>query len=152
MFHCIGCGRKIAWDGHSPFSYTCACGSHIFVSDETGHYSWPGSFLLALRDKRELAHLDYLVGNSEYTSPEKEGCIAALRDYGSIWMRECEQCREDGTLARHELDLKFDRLRGEVRRRRDLGELSQEEAMEDLVALYDQHEQELLALKASRRE
>jgi len=122
------------------------------VSDETGAPSLPALLVLALAEKRPLPHLDYLVGNSDYTSLEKEAGIAALRFKGAIWMRDCPQCQQDGTLARHELRLKFERLEGEVRRRRELGELSQEEAVEDLLALHDRHKRELLALKASRRE
>ena len=61
----------------------------------------PGSILLGLSKRSNIrAHLDHLVGESNHTSPLKEMLIEELRQIGSVWMEECEQCKKDGTLLR----------------------------------------------------
>ena len=99
-YKCIGCDGNISWDGKGLFSYTCPCGSHAFYNEETKHLSLPFSFVRGLQLKAPLPHLNYLVGESNHTSPIKEQLIKELREKGSIWMEECEQCKGDGTLKR----------------------------------------------------
>jgi len=101
MFHCIGCGKEISWHGKGLLSYTCLCGATTFISDGIVLPILPLSPHRALSHGLTPPHLDNLVGNSEWTSPEKEALIAALRVKGAIWMKECEQCQQDGTLERH---------------------------------------------------
>lgn len=115
MYHCIGCGRGIDWDGRSPFSYTCPCGGAIFA-DETGNPAFPSSALLGLAKGLRLPHLDDLVGLSGYTSPEKEEMVQQLRAMGFTWMEECKQCRKDGTWARRERSRRLRQRLDEIRR------------------------------------
>ena len=100
LFKCIGCDREIGWDGKGTFSYTCRCGARVFYNQETGQLAPPVSLVLALHEGRELPHLDGLVGTSNFTSALKERFIAELQGKGAIWMEECEQCQNDGTLER----------------------------------------------------
>jgi len=100
MFRCIGCDREIGWDGNGAFSYTCPCGSRVFYHKLTEQLALPASLVLALHEGRELPHLDGLVGTSNFTSVLKERFIAELQGKGAIWMEDCEQCQNDGTLER----------------------------------------------------
>ncbi|GAI26624.1 unnamed protein product [marine sediment metagenome] len=99
-FKCIGCDSCIPWDGKGTFCYTCACGAHIFYNEETGQLAPPASLVIALHRKTNIPHLDYLVGEYDYTSPIKEKMIQELVEKGAIWMRDCEQCLRDGTYQR----------------------------------------------------
>ena len=100
MFKCVGCDRSIPWDGEGMFSYTCGCDARIFYDETTGKMAYPASFAINAAGGGQLPHLDGLVGKSDHTSPVKERLIAELRQLGSIWMEECEQCKRDGTLER----------------------------------------------------
>ena len=102
-WRCIGCDLIIPWDGKGGFCYTCRCGAHIFYDDEGNHLALPASLIISLSQGREPPHLDYLVGNSNYTSSRKESLIKELLAKGSVWMKDCEQCLRDGTYQR-ELD------------------------------------------------
>ncbi len=97
---CIGCNNKIGWDGKGILCYTCPCGGHIFYDDKSGRLAPPSSLAIAIAEKRELPHLDYLIGNSEFTSPLKERLTKELMDLGAIWMKDCPQCLADGTYQR----------------------------------------------------
>jgi len=99
-FKCLGCDRDIGWDGEGMFSYTCICGSRIFYQAETLSIALPFSLVLSLVAHRQGSHLNYLVGESDFTSPLKERLIEALRSRGFLWMEECDQCKRDGTLKR----------------------------------------------------
>ena len=99
-FRCIGCDFLIPWDGRGIFCYTCPCGAHIFYNDETGQLSIPASLAIALHEKGSIPHLDYLIGESNHTSPVKEAIRETLVACGAIWMKDCEQCRRDGTYRR----------------------------------------------------
>ena len=99
-FRCIGCDRKIGWDGKGLFSYTCPCGATVFYNEETGRVALPASVAIGISKGKSLPHLGDLVGESNYTSSIKERLIAELREKGFIWMEECEQCRADGALER----------------------------------------------------
>jgi hypothetical protein len=95
---CIGCDSPVPWDGKGLFCYTCPCGAHIFYDDETGRPVIPVSLAFALHyKKKDVPHLDYLIGESDYTSPVKEEITRFLIERGAIWMKDCEQCRQDGT-------------------------------------------------------
>lgn len=99
-FKCLGCDRDIGWDGKGMFCYTCVCGSTIFYQVETQSIAFPASLVLSLVAHRSIPHLNYLVGESDFTSPLKERLIEELRSRGFIWMEECDQCKRDGTLKR----------------------------------------------------
>ena len=99
-FRCVGCNGVIPWSGKGLFSYTCGCGGHIFYDEETNGLAPPASLGIAIHEKKELPHLDYLVGESVFTSPLKERLIKELMSQGAIWMKDCEQCKKDGTLKR----------------------------------------------------
>ena len=98
-FHCVGCDSSIDWNGKDSFCYTCPCGGHIFY-DDTLKLAPPASLVIAIYEKRDLPHLDYLVGNSNFTSPLKEKLIEELKSLGAVWMKDCEQCQKDGTYQR----------------------------------------------------
>lgn len=135
MFHCIGCGGKIPWDGQGLFSYTCPCRATIFVNDESGNLALPCSLVIGVSKGTPLPHLDSLVGTSDYTSPEKERLIAELQDKGSIWMEECPQCRVDGTWERTMRHRERDKALEAVKVRVSLGELTDEEAIQEMMAV-----------------
>ncbi len=99
-FKCLGCDRDIGWDGKGPFSYTCVCGAKVFYRVEPMSMAFPGSLVLSFTARRQLPHLNDLVGESAFTSPLKERMIEEFRSKGIIWMEECDQCKKDGTLAR----------------------------------------------------
>lgn len=100
MLRCVGCNRSIPLDlrGTTTFSYTCPCGSHIFLNEDTEKIAVPISLVQALIWDTNPPHLDYLVGLSTYTSTSKESLIAALKEIGAIWMEDCEACQENGNL------------------------------------------------------
>ncbi len=99
-YKCIGCDKDISWDGIGLFSYTCSCGATIFYNEEFALATMPASAVIDILRGLALPHLGDLVGESDYTSPFKEGIIAMLREKGFIWMEECEDCQKDGTLKR----------------------------------------------------
>lgn len=136
MFHCIGCGSKIPWDGKGVFSYTCACGGRCFSSEGLHRVALPTGLLLNIGRGRPLPHLDDIVGISDYSSPEKEALIAALRCEGFVWMEQCEQCRADGTLERRRKRQEYQRAMEQTLARARLGELTHEEAIDELIRLY----------------
>ena len=88
---------------------------------------------LASSEAKPNAHLDYIVGTSSYTSPEKEQLTGELIRLGFIWMKDCPQCQKDGTLARFEIRQKIDNHRKEVHARVDAGELTSEESVIEMV-------------------
>lgn len=105
-FKCIGCDSIIGWDGKGMFCYTCPCGATVFYNDEDGKLAPPASLFRAINKKKLFPgevltpHIDYYVGDSDYTSEIKERFIKELLDLGFIWMKDCEQCQKDGTLQR----------------------------------------------------
>lgn len=107
MYTCVGCNSPIPWDGTGLFSYTCRCGATIFWNEETGQVALSASVIIGISKGQTLPHLDDLVGNSNFTSPKKTGVSNELAQKGFIWMRECEQCRTDGTLARRQAQEKY---------------------------------------------
>jgi hypothetical protein len=96
---CVGCGCSIPWSGKGMFCYTRPCGAHVFHSEE-GIMALPASLVIGLYEKGSLAHIDYYVGNSNYSSLMKTAFIQFLQEKGAIWMKDCKQCQEDGTLER----------------------------------------------------
>lgn len=100
MYRCVGCDKSIPWNGKSAFSYTCPCGAAIFYDGETGGLTVPGSVAIGIGRGQTTPHLNDLVGESTHTSPIKEQVISELQSKGFIWMEECEQCKQDGTLKR----------------------------------------------------
>lgn len=99
-WRCIGCDKEIGWDGKGTLCYTCSCGAHIFYEDHLWQLAPPASLVIAIHEKKDLPHLDYLVGKSDYTSSLKERLIEELKSRGAIWMKDCKQCLEDGTYQR----------------------------------------------------
>lgn len=99
-FRCIGCNALVPWDGKGSFSGKCTCGSHIIYNEDTHELALPTSLAAILHAGRsggDIPHLDFLVGRADYTSPLKEAMIEVLTKRGAIWMKDCEQCRKDGT-------------------------------------------------------
>jgi hypothetical protein len=92
-FHCVGCGSQIPWDGRGLFAYTCPCGATLFAN-ENGKFAVPASLVRAIHEGRELPHLDYYLGKSNYVSLEKQKAYEFLRSLGAKWSWECLQCRE----------------------------------------------------------
>jgi DNA-directed RNA polymerase subunit RPC12/RpoP len=99
-YRCVGCGARIGWNGKGTLCYTCPCGAHIFYDEESGRWAPPASLVIAIHEKREPPHLDYLVGRSNFTSELKEKVIEELKSHGAIWMKDCKQCLADGTYQR----------------------------------------------------
>lgn len=110
-YHCVGCGVELAWDGKGLFSYTCPCGATLFA-DENHRFAFPASLIIGLYEGRELPHIDYYLGWSNYTSEEKEAAYKFLREKGACWSWECDKCCErylkrkrmeikEGFLAKH---------------------------------------------------
>ncbi len=132
MFHCVGCGTEIPWDGESIFSYTCPCDATLF-SDEDCNVAIPFSILQSTLSglKRPLPHLGDLVGTSDYTSPEKERLTSELKERGFIWMEECTGCLLDGRLERRNKRKELEKTLNQVATRYRLGELTPEEALEE---------------------
>lgn len=93
VFHCVGCGGSIPWDGTGLFSYTCSCGATLFA-DQSHRLSFPASLIMAIHEKRKIPHIDYYLGFSNYISEEKQACYEELRKLGAIWSWECSQCKE----------------------------------------------------------
>jgi len=91
QYRCVGCGGIIPWDGKGLFAYTCPCGATLFA-DEEGRFAFPLSLLRAIYEHREPPHIDYYVGRSSHTSPEKEKAIQLLKALGARWSWECETC------------------------------------------------------------
>lgn len=92
ILECVGCGRDIGWDGRGTLCYTCPCGATVFWSPD-GTVAYPGSLVLGVARGHGLHHLDYYVGVSAHSSPEKTALIRRLRSLGSVWPWECEECR-----------------------------------------------------------
>jgi hypothetical protein len=99
-YRCVGCDAEIGWNGEGTLCYTCRCDGHIFYNTETGQLVLPSSLIIAIHEKRDLSHLDYLIGKSDFTSPLKERLIEELKSLGAIWMKDCPQCLSDGTYQR----------------------------------------------------
>ncbi len=114
MFRCMGCNAQIPWDGTGMFSFTCSCGATIFLSEETSQVALPVAVALGISEGRTTPHLDDLVGNSDFSSIVKTQIIGELRDKGFTWMRECEQCRTDGTLEHREWRTRREKRRVEI--------------------------------------
>lgn len=102
--HCVGCGQMIPWDGTGLFAYTCRCGATLFA-DSNGNLIPPASLVLAIVGKRELPHIDYYIGYSNYVSIEKQKVYDELRQLGAKWSWECEHCK-DHFLERKRMELK----------------------------------------------
>ena len=106
MFKCAGCDRTIPWDGKGTFCYTCQCGATLFYETETLSPLMPASLVSAIYYlhnqgiKPETPHIDYYLGDSNHTNEIKDKFIKILLKMGFIWMKDCEQCQKDGTLAR----------------------------------------------------
>jgi len=102
-FKCVGCDHDIGWDGEGTFCYTCPCGASVLYEvsgGKLGKIVFPASLNLQLKTGVVVKHLDQYIGTSNHTSPVKEHLIAALRKKGFMWMSECGQCQEDGTLQK----------------------------------------------------
>lgn len=90
---CLGCDREIPWNGTGLFAYTCPCGATIFYDEKKGICP-PASLVLGLYEHRELPHIDYYLGKSNFWSKEKQEMCDFLRGKGAIWSWECDQCKE----------------------------------------------------------
>ena len=104
IIHCVGCGTIIPWDGTGTFAYTCRCGGTLFA-DSAGTLYPPASLVLTLAGKRELPHIDYYLGISNYVSIEKQRIYEEFRKLGAKWSWECDICKER-FLKRKKMELK----------------------------------------------
>lgn len=100
--HCIGCGKRINWDGRGLFSCVCPCYSTTFIDGATGKRFLASRISVQMTMGAPVNHLNDIVGDSDYSSKEKTAFVSELREIGFIWMRECERCREDGTLKKRQ--------------------------------------------------
>lgn len=103
-YHCCGCGRPIPWDGTGLFSYTCRCGATIFA-DQNHKPAFPASLIIAIHEKREIPHIDYYLGFSNYVSVEKQALYEEFRKLGCLWSWECSRCK-DRFLERKRMQIK----------------------------------------------
>lgn len=105
-YKCVGCDGTIPWDGKGTLCYTCPCGATLFYEAETLKPLMPASLIRAIYYLQQLGikpegpHLDYYLGDSNYTSEFKDSITKQLLEIGFIWMEDCEQCKKDGTLER----------------------------------------------------
>ena len=98
---CLGCGAHYPDPKGSVMAMTCQCGATMFIGDDDVPL-YPASFWskIANRDygnvDKEVTfpHIDYYVGRSSHTSQRKEDMIKFLRNHGTIWSWECEECKE----------------------------------------------------------
>ena len=78
----------------------------MFYDIETLKLAMPASLVFAIHNLRQLGtrpespHIDYYLGDSNHTSEIKDAVTKQLLVIGFIWMKNCEQCQKDGTLAR----------------------------------------------------
>lgn len=101
MWKCIGCDSPIPWDGKGTFSYTCRCGARIFYDYENMALALPSCLVIARNARKgNIPHLDGLIGRSDHASLIKAEMAARLVGLGAIWMKDCQQCRSDGTYQR----------------------------------------------------
>lgn len=140
MYHCVGCGASVPWDGVSIFSYTCSCKATIFICDSNGAPCLPSSILMSILRKRTVrVHLDDLVGTSDHTSDEKTIMINYLTERGCGWMKDCPQCQRDGTLTKRDSRTEMEFQLQQVRNRAATGELTSEEAVAESMAVHKRH-------------
>ncbi len=105
-YKCVGCDGAIPYGGGGTFCYTCQCGATLFYETETLSPLMPASlvsviyYLQQLGIRPETPHIDYYLGDSNHTSEVKDAITKQLLELGFIWMKDCEQCQKDGTLAR----------------------------------------------------
>jgi len=111
-FHCVGCGRPIAWDGKGTLCYTCPCGATLFA-DENHNFALPSSLVIGVVEGRELPHIDHYLGRSNYVSAEKQRAYEDLRKLGCIWSWECKKCKGE-LLKRTRLEIKEGFIRFEL--------------------------------------
>ena len=97
---CIGCDKEMGFEGAGTLSITCECGARMFYNEGFSKMLFPLSVIEASIHGKPLPHLNFLVGESTFMSPAKEGCTAALRDMGSIWIHECEECQTSGRFCK----------------------------------------------------
>ena len=100
--NCLGCGIDTGWIKGTVMAYTCYCGATVF--HEEGHLVLPVSFYRCLIEGHAFPHIDYYVGKSARTSPEKESFIVLLKGYGAVWSWECPECRQ-GVLERSKMEV-----------------------------------------------
>lgn len=93
IYHCVGCGGSIPWDGTGIFAYTCSCGATIFA-DQNGVPALPASLIIRVKEGRDLPHIDYYLGFSNHVSEEKQRLYEELQKLGAIWSWDCERCKE----------------------------------------------------------
>jgi len=74
------------------FAYTCVCGATLFA-DQEGHYAPPASLVIGTSEKRQLPHLDYYLGFSNYVSVEKNRAYEELVKLGCTWSWDCSECK-----------------------------------------------------------
>jgi len=106
---CLGCDRPIPWDGKGSFCYTCPCGATVFYQNEpVTSLMIPVSlsrYLMALHQGMKVpapGHIERYVGTSSRNSELKSVFVGLLQRVGLTWMKDCPQCREDGTLQREQ--------------------------------------------------
>ena len=111
---CIGCNNKLHTDISGGWCYTCPCGAQVFEMD--GELSYPVSLAAYLGSKKygiamgeayrkDVPHIEYYVGYSDYTDKAKEDFIQSLKMVGSISEEECDtkECVQQRKQFRKEL-------------------------------------------------
>ena len=84
----------------------------MFYNVETLKLVMPASLISAIHKARttgvrpKTPHIGYYLGESNHTSEIKDSVTKQLLEIGFIWMEDCEQCKEDGTLARKQEKVK----------------------------------------------
>lgn len=97
-YHCVGCGRIIPWNGRGVFAYTCPCGARLFAGPKG--YSLPASLIFGVPNGKELPHIDYYLGISDFVSAEKTKALEELKKAGCIWSWDCPKCKDETLFLR----------------------------------------------------
>jgi hypothetical protein len=90
--HCVGCGSAADWDGQSPLTFVCTCGARV-IADEEGNVTYPSILINAISTKKNIRHIDYYLGKSNYVSLEKQKIYEVLVELGAKWSWKCKRCR-----------------------------------------------------------
>lgn len=91
---CVGCGTITGTNVQTSggWAYTCRCGANMSVMD--GVITWPASFIRALAEGKEPAHLEWYVGWSNFMDERKQEIIRQMKLGGSTSVKDCKECIE----------------------------------------------------------
>lgn len=96
---CVGCGTQSLMRIAGALAFTCWCGSRIFMCN--GQIQYPASLVLYLLSqehgiamgefyRKEVAHIEYYLGYSDYMDDVKKRVLDSLKLAGAISMLECD--------------------------------------------------------------